>query len=97
MEPASPNYPYGWNSLKDFWDLYHEYKPIGVKTYTENGTGIKKQFIQFPSCEAGIFTLCEWLLSHNNNPGAWFSTDVLAQNTYNTKVFNINASFTNEG
>jgi hypothetical protein len=96
MEPASPIYPYGWNSLKDFWDSNNPYKPIGIKTYTENGTGIRKQFIQFPTVEAGVFTVCEWLTIFENNPGRWFSTDVIGQANYNIKINGINATYTDE-
>jgi hypothetical protein len=96
MEPFGINYPYGWNSLQPFWDLYPEYKPVGLKTYTENGTGIRKQFIQFPSVEAGVFSLCNWLVLFSNNPGRWFSTEITAQNSYNDKINKINATYTNE-
>jgi hypothetical protein len=73
------------------------YKPIGIKSYTENGTGIKKQFIQFPTVQAGVFSLCKWLEVSGNNPGRWFSTDPMNQLTYNEKINNINPSYTNEG
>lgn len=96
MEPAALNYPWGWNSMKPFWDLYPEYKPIGLKTYRENGTGISKQFIQFPSVEAGVFSMCNWLTLFNNNPGRWFSTDATNQLVYNEKINKINATYTNE-
>lgn len=97
MEPAKgvTTYPYGWKSLQSFWDLYPEYKPIGLKIYTENGTGIKKPFIQFPSVEAAIFTVCNKLVLNGNNPGAWFSNDANAQLAYEQKLSNINPSFCN--
>lgn len=96
MEPASgvTKFPYGWTSLKSFWVNNPTYSPIGLKTYTENGTGIKKPFIQFPSVEAAIFTLCEKLYLNGNNPGAWFSNDPAAQLTYEAKLDKINATFT---
>jgi len=100
MEPAGDNvltYPYGWTSLKSFWDNYPDYKPIGIKTYTENGTGIKKPFIQFPSPEAAVYMLCEKLTLNGNNPGAWFSTDAALQASYEQKLNGIDSSFTNEG
>lgn len=96
MEPASPNFPYGWNSLKDFWLEHSEYKPVGLKTYTENGTGIKKQFIQFPTIEAGVMTICQWLAIFGNNPGRWFSTEIDLQTSYNDKINGINATYTDE-
>jgi hypothetical protein len=95
MEPATLTYPYGWSSLKPFWDDYPEYKPIGLKNYTENGTGINKPFIQFPTPEAAIFTVCNRLVLNGNNAGAWFSNDEIAQATYEAKLTNINASFCN--
>jgi hypothetical protein len=94
MEPASPTYPYGWNSLKNYWDTHPEYKPIGIKSYTENGTGIRKQFIQFSTVEAGVFTLCQWLTIFENNPGRWFSLNISEQTSYNEKISKINATFT---
>ena len=99
MEPAGDNvnaiYPYGWTSLQSFWDANPNYKPIGLKIYTENGTGIQKPFIQFPSVEAAIYTVCEKLNLNGDIPAAWFSTDPTLQASYQAKLDGIDASFTN--
>jgi hypothetical protein len=97
MEPAAPSYPFGWKSLQPFWDEHTSYKPTEIKSYRETATGITKQFIKFPTVEAGVMTLCYWLTLNNNNPGRWFSTDGQNQTTYNEKISNIQPVYTNEG
>ena len=96
MEPAAgvTIYPFGWKSLKPFWDANPNYRPTGLKNYTENGTGIVKPFIKFPSVEAAVMTVCTKLEINGNNPGAWFSNDSNLQSDYETKLSNINPSFT---
>jgi hypothetical protein len=96
MEAFSDTYPYGWNSLNNyFWSFHPEYAPIGTKEYIENGTGKVKKFIILPSVEAGIFTLGAFLEQNSNNPGRWFSTEPFSQNIYNDKILNISTPILN--
>jgi hypothetical protein len=91
MEKVSNTYPYGWSSLyNSIWKTNPEYKPIGLKTFTENQTGISKTFLKFPTFEAGFFTLCAFLKIFNNNPGRWFSLDKTQQEKYNKSISSIN-------
>jgi hypothetical protein len=95
MERFSNSYPFGWTSLKPFWDDKPEYKPVGFSGHTENKTGITKYFIIFKTVEAGVFTLCEFLEMHNNNGGRWYALDTSLQQKYNSELVKINPSFTN--
>jgi hypothetical protein len=96
MEKAKDVYPYGWTSLRPYWDANPLVKPVGLKTFTENGTGIKKTFIKFPTLNAGVFTLCKWLQNNGNKPAKWFSTNTASMANYQKKLDNINSSITNE-
>lgn len=97
MEKFSDSYPYGWKTLdKIFWSKNPKYKPTGLKTYTENGTGIKKTFIQFPNLTASVMTLCAFLQYYGNNPGRWFSLNPDSQNRYNESIKKITPTYTNE-
>jgi hypothetical protein len=94
MQNTTNVYPYGWTSLKPFWDSHQEYKPIGLKVYTENGTGKKVSFIQFPNVEGAVMTVCEFLKAHNNNGARWFSLDEGEQASYQAKLNGIKATLT---
>jgi len=97
MEKFANIYPYGWKTIaRIIWNSSPKYKPIGLKTFTENQTGIQKTFIQFPSMEAGVFTLCAFLQYFNNNSGRWFSLDKDSQNIYNNSIAKIIPKITNE-
>jgi hypothetical protein len=97
MERFSDTYPYGWKTIaKIIWNASPQYKPIGLKEFTENQTGLKKTYIQFPSVEASVMTVCAFLQYFNNNPGRWFALDIDKQNTYNSSINNIIPTITNE-
>jgi|SRR5208282_1019601 len=95
MEPAAgvTDYPYGWTSLQPFWDANPDYTPTGLDNFTENGTGIYKPYICFPTVEAAIYTVCEKLRLNGNDPGAWFSTDPTLKANYVAKLNNITPYF----
>jgi len=97
MEKTSNIYPYGWQSLNiAIWSKQPEYKPTGFVAGKENGTGITKYFLKFPTFEAGFFTICTFLSLHKNNAGRWFSLDSKLQAGYNAKIANIKPVLTNE-
>jgi hypothetical protein len=97
MEKFYDKYPYGWNTIaKIIWNVAPKYKPIGLQTFTENRTGIKKTFIKFPSVEASVMTVCAFLQYFNNNPGRWFSLDKNKQDKYNESINKINPEISNE-
>jgi hypothetical protein len=94
MEKAADSFPYGWNSLKTFWNENLAYRPIGFKPYTESGTGKTKYFLNFPTIEGGVMTVCEVLKLRGNNAGAWYSTDATKQAQYNNSLKLINTPYT---
>jgi hypothetical protein len=97
MEKFGSVYPYGWNTLKSVvWDKHPDWRPIGYKTFTENGTGKQKTFLSFPNLEASVMTICAFLSYYNNDPGRWFSTSESEKLSYNNKIKNIKPSITNE-
>lgn len=97
MEKFSDTYPYGWLTLhKKFWSLSPLYKPTGLKTYTENNTGIKKTFIKFPNFEAGFMTLCAFLEINGNRAGRWYSTNPDSILKYTAQLMTLEPKITNE-
>ncbi|MFA7302009.1 MAG: hypothetical protein WC069_06885 [Candidatus Shapirobacteria bacterium] len=100
MEKFSESFPYGWNTInKVVWSVNPALKPIGFKTFTEgsgllNDGGKVKTFLSFPNMTASFSTVCEFLLHYNNNPGRWFSTDILKQQAYNKTIASIKPKIT---
>jgi hypothetical protein len=92
MQNTTESYPFGWTSLKPFWDKYQGYKPTGLKVFTENGTGKQVSFIQFPNVEGAVMTVCEFLKIHDNNGARWFSLDEGEQAGYQAKLDGIKAT-----
>ncbi|OXA91249.1 peptidoglycan-binding domain-containing protein [Flavobacterium hercynium] len=83
---------YGWNG--DLYEKYPEYTPIGLWSEFENKgksglggntqiTDRKKKYIVFPSVDAGMHYVAEFILRHNGNIGRWHSLyDKDVQNNY---------------
>lgn len=82
---------YGWNG--ELYEKYPEYTPIGLWSAFENvgksGKGGNKQvtdtpkkYIMFPSVEAGMHYVAEFILRYNGNIGRWHSTDKTVQKNY---------------
>jgi len=91
MQAYSKTYPYGWNSLKPFWDKFKGFlDPIGTTDLKENGTGKMVSFIVFRDAESGMHTLGEWLMTHE--PGEWYSNNPADQKAYEAKLANIDSS-----
>lgn len=71
-------YPYGWTSLRKFWDENPQYKPTGLHLQVENDSGQAKSrgeraFIKFPSVEAGFMTVAKRLQDNGWDTGTWFA------------------------
>jgi len=97
MEKFSDTYPYGWKTLaKNLWDTNPLTKPIGLKTFTENRTGIKKTFLKFTSLNASVFTVCKFLELNGNQPARWYSTNADSMAKYQTSLDGIATPLTNE-
>lgn len=92
MQGTKSTYPYGWNSLKTFWDANPNYAPMYLLNLKENkqpdviGSGIVQKFMVFKDIKAGLATLAEFLRQHENNAGRWFSLKPDAQKKYNEKI-----------
>lgn len=95
MEATTTKFPYGWTMFEPYWTKYPYLRPVGVTKLSENITTKPKIFINFLSVYQGLFCVCEFLRTHNNNPGAWFSKDPVSQTQYNEKIKYINPKITN--
>jgi hypothetical protein len=82
VAPVPKVYPYGWN--RKLWDSKPEYKPTGTYAMNENirvggmtvkGGGIVKHFIVFPSVEAGMMHLADYLNRYENDALRWYAGD----------------------
>ena len=91
------SYPFGWSSLKEFSDAAL-IKPEAYSTYDmiENGTGLTKTFIKFPSPYIFMLFLVFVIKKRNWNWGSWYSTQAAKQNEYISKIMTIKPRFTNE-
>ncbi len=96
MEAANNHHPtYGWNG--EMYDKFPKYTPVGIWEEFENKgmsgkggntqvTDHKKKYIQFPSVEAGMVYVAEFLVRHNGNVGRWHTTEVSRQPDYVTNI-----------
>lgn len=83
----SDNYPYGWTSLKVFWDVNEKYRPSGIY-FSPNGW----KYVKFPNIEAGVFSTAEILkkkASQGKHAGYFFSNNEIAANDYRDKLLQI--------
>lgn len=99
MEASNDIAPtYGWNG--DVYKKFPQYTPIGLWDSFENKgmsgkggnkqvTDRKKRYVQFPSVEAGMVYVAEFLVRQKGNVGRWHTTDVSSQPNY---VKNINTT-----
>jgi len=93
-------YPYGWTSLRAFWDNHPNYKPVGLHHQVENDSAMMKSrgeraFIVFPSIEAGFMTVAERLRNKGWDTGAWASNDKAAQDKYRNYLLGIKTPYAN--
>jgi hypothetical protein len=71
MESFGAAYPYGWTAMQPFWDDCTDYAPIGPHTMKNATTGEQTSWLEFPTPEAALYTLAEWLKLNNNDPTKW--------------------------
>lgn len=88
MDAYSSQFPYGWDSLKDFWQANPQYAPIGTTTNYHDERENNMPLVQFPTFVAGFMTLCEFLQLHKNYPGRWISLIPALQELYNQEIIN---------
>lgn len=87
MLAFADTYPYGWTSLKEFWDKNPRIKPTGIG-YTFG----KYKYLAFPNY-GGFYSLAEILKRRNNNAGSWYSTEPEQQAEYIAKLNTIKTQF----
>lgn len=85
-------YPYGWTSLKSWWDTNPLRKPIGTVRW-KSKSGKIYHYIAFPGA-LGFLALAEILKIRNNNAGSWYSTQPAQQAEYEAKLANITTQYT---
>lgn len=100
MEATVEMYPYGWSSLKPFWDKNPQYKPLGIYKQVENSSGLLKsrgerKFIKFPDLDAAMLTVAERLKNKGWDTGAWFSNDSESQRKYREYLLKIKTPLAN--
>ena len=93
-------YPYGWTSLKEFWENNPNYKPIGLHMQVENSSRALKSrgeraFIKFASIESSFMTVAYRLQKKGWNTGAWFSNDKTKQKNYSDYLLKIKTPYAN--
>lgn len=90
MEKHSNSYPYGWTTPAILWDERPDFRPVGFIKMNENGTGIGKEFLIFPSVEAAMLSLGEYVKKYG--PGRWYSINELDQIAYVEKLLKFDTS-----
>jgi hypothetical protein len=93
MEATTKKFPYGWTSLKNYWQIQKDAAPVGLKNMTDIG-GRNVNFLVFPTFFAFVRTICKHLQNKNWNFGAWYSLDEQKQITYLQKINSINPKYT---
>jgi hypothetical protein len=67
-------FPYGWGSLRKFWNEQPNNKPTGILKMKENKTGKEKMFIIFPNLFSAMFALAYTIKNRGGDVGSWYST-----------------------
>lgn len=93
MEATTKKFPYGWTSLKNYWQLQKDAAPIALKNMNDIG-GRNVNFLVFPTFFAFVRTICKHLQNKNWNFGVWYSLDENKQITYLQKINSINPKYT---
>jgi hypothetical protein len=88
MVATSPTYPYGWNSMVNYWHNSDELAPTGLY---ESRNGLT--YICFNNYFAGLFPIAVKMKLSDNNPGAWYSNDIDKQTEYNDKIDKLKAKY----
>lgn len=78
MERHGEGFPFGWSSMKDFWEK--EGIIPGFHTMTENKTGKIKTFLKLPDLASAMEGLAIYLQKYP--PGRWYSTKPESQAKY---------------
>lgn len=84
MNSFTDNYPYGWPMMDKFWKKNSALAPIGLSKVNDSNSN--SPLIVFPTFEAGLFTLCQFLSQMKNNVGRWHSLNVADQLVYAAAV-----------
>lgn len=90
---SAPNY--GWDG--SLYKKYPQYTPVGIWESMENegmsgkggnkqDTVNKKKYIKFPSVEAGMMYIVDFIERHDGNVGRWHSTNSTIQKNYKRDI-----------
>ena len=93
MEATKKTFPFGWTSLRPYWNLQPDAKPIGLKRLTDIGNRTV-DFLVFPTFFAFVRTLCKHLENNGWNFGAWYSLNKQNQITYLEKINSVKPRYT---
>jgi hypothetical protein len=69
---ASYNFPFGWESLSQWW-IDNKYSPVGVTNKYVSGENW--QYLKFSSTEAGLSSVAKILSMRNNDAGAYYGLE----------------------
>jgi hypothetical protein len=96
MEAQTLNFPFGWSSLNEYANEKN-LDPDFFDTYPmkENGAGINKNFIAFPS-PLYFIDFLSWFIQtkRGGDPGKWFSLNEAAAAGYNQAISKVKTYFT---
>ncbi len=91
MEKHSDKYPFGWKSMKAYWD------EIGLvptfHTMPENKTGLSKTFLKFPNVLTAMRSVARYI--KNYSPERWYSLDPVKQAEYRDSLNSIKPKIVN--
>jgi hypothetical protein len=93
MEATTKKFPFGWGSLRPYWNLQPDTKPIGLKRMVDIGNRTV-DFLVFPTFFAFVRTLCKHLENKNWNFGAWYSLNPTDQQNYLASINTIKPRYT---
>lgn len=89
----STSFPWGWSSLNEFLTLYPQYNGnFYLVPMKENGTGILKRFISFPTLEGAVMFVT-WLIQKRGRAGYWRAFDNAIATRYEGDLAKINTHY----
>lgn len=92
MQATKNEFPYGWTSFTSLWKD-ENLRPTGLTTLNDNQTSQPIQFIIFPSVEAGMTAVADYLTRHR--AGNWNGTETARMEEYERRLNTIVPRITN--
>jgi len=85
------NFPYGFTSLRTFWNSNPEFAPTDIINM-RGSDGMYYDYLKFKG-NGQLYTIAEFLKTHGNNAGRWNSTEQAQQDYYNNIISNITTTY----